>query len=100
MVILEEIGKWLITLKSFPEDFKFAQSKGLCPGARATFWRFFCAGLRVGFLVVVDGGSSPPPDGDGAPSGLRIGAGTGGGGIKAESPNIRGTSRVREEEAR
>lgn len=74
-----------LTLKSFPDDFKLAQSRGLCPGVRATFARFL-----PGFFVVVVGGASEETAEEGTASeedndevpGCRFARpGSGGGGI-------------------
>lgn len=51
-----EYEEYKLTLKSWPEVLRLAQSIGLCPGANATFSRFFVAG----FLVVVKGTARDP----------------------------------------
>jgi len=78
------------TLRSCPEDFKAAQSKGLCPGASATFSRFldFVTPSWVGGFVVVGGtakdedeaGTDNDSAGDEPTPGTRD-AGKGGGGM-------------------
>jgi len=77
--------------RSAPDDFNAAQSRGLCPGARATLSRFF-EGFVGGFVVVVGTRREDEAEGDLVETpGVRFARdGTGGGGIRAESDRIRG----------
>lgn len=73
----EILDRCVLTLRSAPEALRLAQSIGLCPGANATFSRFFDGG--VGRLVVV-GGTARDPGAARAAPGSRL-AGMAGGGI-------------------
>lgn len=70
-----------------PEDFNAAQSRGLWPGARATFSRFF-EGFTGGFVVVVGTRREDEAAEEDLleTPGVRVARdGTGGGGIREES---------------
>lgn len=95
-------GAWgrsdiLLTRRSVPDFFKFAQSSGPCPGAKATFFEAF-----LGALVVLGGTAKEEAPGgtrrdedatdgpDGTP-GLRAARpGSGGGGMSSVSVRTRG----------
>jgi hypothetical protein len=68
------------TRRSASEFFRAAQSRELCPGARATFSRLFDMDNCVGGFVVVGGGIKD--EGVGGPG--ILGAGSGGGGMREE----------------
>jgi hypothetical protein len=80
------------TRRSVPDDFKAAQSRGLCPGARATFSRFL-EGFWGRCVVVVGTRREDEAEDEDlfeTPGVRRARDGTGGGGIRAESERIRG----------
>lgn len=91
----------MLTRRSAPEDFKAAQSNGLCPGAKAILALFFAG--NVGLVVVAfganvaDGNGSfcnPKKDEDDddklKPGFLLARLGSGGGGMRSVSVNILG----------
>jgi hypothetical protein len=79
---LEAVGHGRQTRRSAPELFNAAQSRGLCPGARTTFSRLFDLDDCVGGFIVLGGGINEVAEGADGP-GIR-GAGSGGGGMRAE----------------
>lgn len=82
------------TLKSFPDFFKFAQSNGPCPGAKATLRDFFAGAFVVdggGANELALAGTARELDALGTPGRRAAGPGNGGGGIHSESLRIRGT---------
>lgn len=95
-----EVGR-VHTLRSFPEFFKFAQSRAPCPGASCTFLETFGR-----FVVLVGNARFFGVDGMdrefdvvvGTPGVLFANPGTGGGGIKPLCDNTLGGPLERVEE--